>query len=206
MSINVYTKLVETIVDLVLFFCSCIWGLTKFSEIETVLNKACRRFLGVTKHCSNVSSRGDLGWSSCEVKQKVESVRLWCRLHNTPEHRIVRRVHNWSLTKGRSWEKKMLKFIDTHNLSDLMLAPNPNKSSCVSVARHILNDIDKDKWLQKLMSDGNALNGNKLRTYRQYKTVLKTESYVKQTMSRGHRRVLAKFRSCNLPLAIETGR
>ena len=59
----------------------------------------------------------------------------------------------------------MLKFIDTHNLSDLMLAPNPNKSSCVSVARDILNDIDKDKWLQKLMSDGNALNGNKLRTY-----------------------------------------
>ena len=72
-----------------------------------------------------------------------------------PEHRIVRRVYNWSLTKGRSWEKKMLKFIDTHNLSDLMLAPNPNKSSCVSVARDILNDIDKDK---KLMSDGNALN------------------------------------------------
>ena len=25
-------------------------------------------------------------------------------------------------------------------------------------------------------------------------------------MDRGHRRVLAKFRSCNLPLAIETGR
>ena len=41
----------------------------------------------------------------------------------------------------------MLKFIDTHNLSDLMLAPNPNKSSCVSVALDILNDIDKDKWL-----------------------------------------------------------
>ena len=63
------------------------------------------------------------------------------------------------------------------------------------------NTCDK---IHMLMSDGNALNGNKLRTYRQCKTVLKTESYVKQTMSRGHRRVLAKFRSCNLPLAIET--
>ena len=63
-------------------------------------NKACRYFLGVTKQCSNVSSRGDLGWSSREVKQKVESVRLWCRLHNMPERRIVRRVHNWF--KGRS--------------------------------------------------------------------------------------------------------
>ena len=30
MSINVYTKLVETIVEPVVFFCSGIWGLTKF--------------------------------------------------------------------------------------------------------------------------------------------------------------------------------
>ena len=51
-----------------------------------------------------------------------------------------------------------------------MLATNPNKSSCVSVARDILNDIDKDKWLQKLMSEGNALNGNELRTYRKYRS------------------------------------
>ena len=71
MSINVYTKLVETIVEPVLFFCSGIWGLTKFSEKKTVLNKACRYFLGVTKHCSNVSLRGDLGWSSCEVNKKL---------------------------------------------------------------------------------------------------------------------------------------
>ena len=87
----------------------------------------------------------------------------------------------------------MLKFIDTHNLSDLMLATNPNKASCVSVALDILTDIDKEKWFKKIMSDENALNGNKLITNRQYKTVLKTESYVKQNMS-----------SCNLPLAIES--
>ena len=80
MNISVYTKLVETMVEPVLFFCSGIWGHTNFSEIESVLNKAGRYFLGVTKHCSNVSSRGDLGWNSCEVKQRVETVRLWCRL------------------------------------------------------------------------------------------------------------------------------
>ena len=90
MNISVYTKLVETMVEPVLFFCSGIWGHTNFSEIESVLNKAGRYFLGVTKHCSNVSSRGDLGWNSCEVKQRVETVRLWCRLKNMPEHRIIR--------------------------------------------------------------------------------------------------------------------
>ena len=31
-------------------------------------------------------------------------------------------------------------------------------------------------------------------------------NYVKCNMDRGHRRVLTKFRSCNLPLAIVTGR
>ena len=34
----------------------------------------------------------------------------------------------------------------------------------------------------------------------------KTEHYVKLNMSRDQRRLLSKFRACNLPLAIETGR
>ena len=137
---------------------------------------------------------------------KVETVRMWCRLRSMPEHRIIRRVHEWSLLKGRSWERKMLNFIDTHNLGDLMSTESPNKASCVTAARDILNEIDSDKWYQKLMSEGNAENGNKLKTYRRYKYVLRTEYYVQFNMSRGHRRVLSKFRSCNLPLAIETGR
>lgn len=49
-------------------------------------------------------------------------------------------------------------------------------------------------------------NGNKLRIYRQYKNVLKIEYYVKCNMSKGHKRIPAKFRSCNLLLATETGR
>ena len=67
-NISVYTKLIETMVEPVLFYCSGIWGHINFSEIESVRNKAGRYFLGVTKHCSNVSSRGDLGCTSCEVK------------------------------------------------------------------------------------------------------------------------------------------
>ena len=120
MNISVYTKLVETMVEPVLFFCSGIWGHTNFTEIDSVLNKACRYFLGITKHCSNVSLRGDLEWSSCEVKQNVETVCLWCRLRNVPKHRIIQRVHEWSLRKVRTWERKMLKFSDMHNLDELM--------------------------------------------------------------------------------------
>ena len=47
-----------------------------------------------------MSSRDNLGWSFCEVKQKVESLRKWCMLENTPGHRIIRHNHDWSLAKG----------------------------------------------------------------------------------------------------------
>ena len=87
-----------------------------------------------------------------------------------------------------------------------MMVENPSKSLCVSTVRSRLIELDNERWHQKLMSNGNAENGNKLRTYRQYKSVIKTEHYIKCNMNRGHRRVLAKFRSCTLPLAIETGR
>ena len=63
----------------------------------------------------------------------------------------------------------MLKFSDMHNLVELILNESPNKSACVSAARDILTEIDNDKWYQMLMSNGNAVNGNKLRTYSQYK-------------------------------------
>ena len=100
----------------------------------------------------------------------------------------------------------MQKFSETHNIEELMLTENPNKTVCISAVRDILTEIDNAKWYQKLMSNGNAENGNNLRTYRQYKSVFKTEHYVKCNVDSGHMRVLAKFRSCNLPLAIETRR
>ena len=84
-----------------------------------------------------------------------------------------------------------------------MLTRSPNKPHCVAAARTCLIEFDCSKWHQQLMHNGNAANGNKLRTYRQYKNVLKTEHYVTCNLSRGHRRTFAKFRSCNLPLVIE---
>ena len=73
-------------------------------------------------------------------------------------------------------------------------------------AKHKLQDQDIVKWLLSLKRNGTNVNGNKLRTYREYKTNFKPEYYVKCNMSRDQRRILSKFRSCNLPLAIKTGR
>ena len=190
MSYDVYTKLIESVVEPVLFYCSGIWGTRKFPKVQRVLT----------------ASRGDMGRVSAEVKQKIECVRLWCRLKTMPEDRTAHKVHQWSFSMRRSWENTMLKQINELDLQ-CMLAPVPNKTLCLKQAREKLNQIDRQHWEDSLLCNGrDESNGNKLRTYRTYKTTLSTECYIKSNMRRDHRRILARFRSCNLPLAIETGR
>ena len=43
---DVYYKLYTSLVQPILSYCSAIWGLTNYSKINTVQNKACRYFLG----------------------------------------------------------------------------------------------------------------------------------------------------------------
>lgn len=89
MTYDVYKRLIVSIVEPILFYCSGVWGGRKFPKIEAARNKASRYFLGVSKNAPNVSSRGDMGWASAEVKQKIETVRLWCRIRNMPESRMI---------------------------------------------------------------------------------------------------------------------
>ena len=66
----------------------------------------------------------------------------------------------------------------------------------------MLDQRDQIDW----RNDNNQENGNKLRTYRLYNNRITTCHYVKCVRNRGHRRILSKFRSGSLPLAVETGR
>ena len=58
MAYNVYSKLVESVVEPVLFYCSGIWGHNRYGEIDAVLNRACRMYLCVSKNAPNTSCRG----------------------------------------------------------------------------------------------------------------------------------------------------
>ena len=142
-----------------------------------------------------------MDWGSCIVKQKLETVRLWCRLKQKPETRISSIVAHWSHNIHNSWGKRVLSFVSEYNLEEVMLADRPEKSVSISLRKQWLRQTEIENWKRKLMA-----NGNKLRTYRTYKTQFQAEHYVKMNMSRDQRKVLAKFRSCNLPLEIVKGR
>ena len=74
-----------------------------------------------------------------------------------------------------------------------MLIESPIKTVCISAVRDILTEIDNTKWYQKLMNNGNTENGNKLRTCKQYKGVLRQNITLKATWIGGSGVFLSNF-------------
>lgn len=87
MTLNVFQKLYESLVEPVLFYSAGVWGVSDFREIQMVQNKACRYFLGGGKCASNIALTGDMGWNSCYVKAKIEVFRLYLKLKNLADGR-----------------------------------------------------------------------------------------------------------------------
>ena len=95
-----------------------------------------------------------MGIDSYIVKQKLETVRLWCRIKQMPESRQCPIVHKWSLNISTSWEKIMLSFIAENNLEDVMLVDKPDKAVCITIAKQKLIHTETVKWQAKLMTTG----------------------------------------------------
>ena len=58
MTYYVYSKLIDSVVEPVLSFCAGILANRKLSKVESIINKACRYFLGVSKNAQHASSKG----------------------------------------------------------------------------------------------------------------------------------------------------
>ena len=70
----------------------------------------------------------------------------------------------------------------------------------------ILKPAENQQWENDLFNDQNLINGNKLRTYRCFKSRFITEDYVKLNIPRHELRILSMLRCGTLPLHVETGR
>ena len=46
-----------------------------------------------------------MGWTDCYVNQRIECCRLFSKLVNTSDDRIVKIIFNWSKSNGRCWVK-----------------------------------------------------------------------------------------------------
>lgn len=174
--------------------------LTKI-ELEVIQNRACRCFLGVTRNASNIATRGDMGWHSVHTKQKIEVLRMFFKLHHIDDDPIDKKVFIGCHNKANSWSNRVFRIFNSLNVCDSNFNFLSIKQK-VNVVKEKLYEVDNNLWYKELFHD----NGNKLRTYRTFKTVLNTSEYVKNVKYRDRRKILANFRCGCLPLAIKLGR
>ncbi|CAC5380374.1 unnamed protein product [Mytilus coruscus] len=146
-----------------------------------------------------------MGWKTVKTKQNIEVIRLFIKLSNLEDDRIVRTIHETSKTKQRSWHSRVLALLRKYELNYLINLSITTKQK-LQTAQNKLTAMDREKWLTDVFDDKNSVYGNKLRTFRRFKNNCKTSLFVKTVKFRDHRRILSNFRCGSLPLAVETGR
>ena len=97
-------------------------------------------------------------------------------------------------------------FINYINASAIVNNISIVTKTAMNIIKERVTQLDNEECVHELFNDSNNINGNKICTFRLFKTSVETVKYVKIQLPRSVRRVMALFRSGSLPLAIETGR
>ncbi|KAK3102881.1 hypothetical protein FSP39_014619 [Pinctada imbricata] len=180
-------------------YCSGVWGHKEFHNLHSVQLKAMRYFLGVHRFTPILAIQGESGWPPTVVRHRVNVLRLWNRLTQMDADRVTRKIFEWDLTeyKPGSWSSQTNDLFASLGLDSMFR----NRQPCdISASEGKLIDIYKDKWNSDLATV------SKLRTYRLFKTVFKTEDYLYMNIPKSVRSTFSMFRCGILPLRIETGR
>ena len=209
MPYQVFTKLYQSLVQTIIDYGSAVWGHRSISSINAVQNRAARFFLGVTKSTPNAAIQGELAWTTPVENQWVTIGRQWCRLLNMPNLRLTKRIFIWAKSQNKNWityVKRQLQKLDMHHISDV----NATADSVHTLAllRDKMHEITIRDWCSELNRENakRGAGGNKLRTYRNFKTEYEAETYLQKPIPWRHRRALAQFRCASAPIRVETGR
>ena len=193
-----YTKMYEAGVIPILDYCSGVWGFKSFGKINTIQNRAIRFFLGVHSFAPNLAINGDMGWVSCHIRRKIEMIRFWNRMIALEDNRLTKKIFMWDTEiRKQNWSSEIYKIFQEINQEQHYNGMTPVD---IKSARQKLCDLENNAWRETVVTTP------KLRTYTRYKFEYSTEPYVHNVFNRGHRSILAQFRSGILPLKVETGR
>ena len=213
MPYKVFTKLYDTVVWPVISYGAAVWGGKVFSCINAVQNRAMRFYLGTGKYTPDAAVSGDMGWQPPNVKQWKAVCAYWYRMTVMSNSRLNKRIFLWSKAKANSscknWYFKVREQLT--NLGGNIFTTGTFICSKTSFLQQVLEKLEQKyhtEWLNTIQNTtGNrGRGGNKLRTYRLFKSNFQVEPYCELFLPFKHRSALAKFRCGVAPLRLETGR
>ena len=166
--------------------------------------------LGVHPRTTNIALYGETGRYPILIDQSIAAVKYQHRLEFSCENRLLNKFYDNLKNKEQALIKgSLVGFCENVNDTLGLSKPHTQKSTlrCTRQIRSKLCGRFQEYWHRSINVDHSKLGGkgNKLRTYKTFKTVFKEETYL--TIANFEmRRKLAQFRLSAHKLAIETGR
>ena len=72
-----------------------VWGYKNYDKLNIIHHRAVRSYSGVHRSSSTVVLNGDMGWNYPVVTRRLDMLRLWVRLVNTPNNRLTKQILMW---------------------------------------------------------------------------------------------------------------
>lgn len=212
MPYKVYTKLYDSLVWSIVAYGAAIWGTQSFSCIEAVQNRAMRAFLGTPRNTPSAAMAGDMAWQPVCVRQLTGVSKFWFRLNHMHNARFNKQTFlccfNVKGPKCKNWSYRVINNFAKIGCDTITNMDNAIEKSMINKVINSCNNKYMTEWKAdvNLECSKNSSGGNKLRTYKLFKSCFEAENYCKMILPRSHRSALSKFRCGNAPIRLETGR
>ena len=173
-----------------------------YPVLERIPLRFCKDMLGLPLSASNVAVYGETGTYPQWLRNFYRAIKYYVRIHTTAPCLVVDALELLKSTSGRNWNRSICEILRKYEPRQTTTASQIN----LQVFGQCLQEAFITKWTDDLWNDIRVSGGNKLRTYRTFKTVFAWEHYLSAVTNRSHLIALARFRTSCHGLQIEVGR
>jgi hypothetical protein len=165
--------------------------------------KFCRYTLGVNNKTANMAVLGELGRYPLFIKAAKQILKFHIRVRELSDNTLTKDAY-LEMSEGGlncTWISCIKFLLKKGGIS------NTEEDYSVNAVEQKLRSEFREFWKEKMFNDVRQGNQkNKLRTYREFKTIYEMEPYLEKIKEVKYRRALTKLRVSNHSLMIEKGR
>ena len=204
-------RLFDALVVPVALYGSELWAfrVNEKSPLERLNLRMCKYVLGVTKRTSTLAVLGELGRHPMQLLAQDKAMNFWAYMHSNNDTLIGRTYQELRLLRHNDtgWFTKMPETLNNLGFGFLWnIAQLPTTKYKRKKLLKTLKQRSRDQFSANWHAKLNGPDQPKLRTYRKFKNNHTHEPYLKLVKNPKHRTALAKLRTSNHKLEIETQR
>ena len=149
---KVYTKLYTSALEPILMYGSGVWGTKQLSCISSVQNRTCKFFLSTGKLTSNISTRGNMGWTSAAMKRHVNYCVVLCRLVQSDDKRKCQKIWWCASWRRKGWTFEVEKTLEQLNIRDMVYDETISTKGVMRSVTEKLIELDNSNGMRNYLT------------------------------------------------------